>query len=208
MADPTPIVLTWTSGGIFFGATLVRMLAVGATIQSLKKAVDTELDPKTLQASEVFIGSTTRGHRAVTEADLARIAAGEPLEDVDEFESSATTITANTTKSRVFRRPLWFTRILPIMPLGLGALYGAVLVPMTIVVGGIYPLQLFSPNFELLIAVICGVLMGVGEGASSGQLYKAWDSMDGWGGLLRFAVGTGKFLVRKKTGQPPENTPE
>ncbi len=167
------------------------MLAIGGTVEAIKKSVDTEVDPASSEAVTIFRDSTTRGVRAVTQADIDRLASG-----ADDFAVSKTTITANPSKDRYFERPRWFSKLLPVLPLAFGLLYGAVLVPLSVVVAGIMTWPLPDPEFVVLV----GCLIGVGEGASSGQLYKSWDSMDGWGGMLRFGVETFETVVRRRTG--------
>ena len=199
MADPvtTSFVLTWTSGGIFLALVFARMLAVGGTVEAIKKAVDTEVDPATNEAVTIFRDSTTRGVRAVTQAEIDLLASKH--KHGDDFDSH-TTITANVSKDRYFERPRLFSKLLPILPLAFGAVYGGLLVPISVHLSGMMAWPLPEPE----MAVVIGCFVGIGEGASAGSMYKAWDSMDGWGGLLKFAMQTGKFLVRSKTGQPTE----
>ena len=181
--------ITWA--GLLIGgvASLIRMLMVNGIIEGWKRIFDTEVDPVTMEPITVFIDSTTRGHKAVTQQDL------------DDFEAGGTTIVRAPNRKRVFHRPLWFSKILPALPWFHGILFAIALgIPLAIGTGAVD--RSLWPQLLLFFGVV-----GFGEGASAHYFYRAFDDAGGYSGVVTFLRDRLSFLVKRKTGEPPSSEP-
>ena len=187
--DPTPatesvLSVTWIAVLLGGAASFVRMLMVYGIVEGWKRVFDTDIDPQTLEPITIFAETTQRGVAAVTQADL------------DEFEATGTRAVLSPSKRRVFKRPLWFSKVLPALPWFHGILFGiAIGLPLTIACG-VVPAA-YWPHLVIFHGVV-----GFGEGGSAHFAYRAFDNAGGYDGLVKFLRDRLSFLVKKKTGEP------
>jgi len=157
---------------------------IGAIIEGIKKGVDTEVDPETQKGVEI-IAETVRGRPPVTQELMDAIQSG-TVSIIDE-ENAADDFNIKVHRDstgkevKYYKRPVWFRRILPILPMLFGLASGPLTFALVLILSGI-----ILPTKDPAVFYSIGGFVGLGSGSMSGNFYKAWDSMGGAYGILNF----------------------
>jgi hypothetical protein len=157
---------------------------IGAIIEGIKKGIDTEVDPETKAGVEI-IAETVRGRPPVTPELMEAITSGEVtlIDEHNHGDDFNLKIHRDSTGKEVkyYKRPVWFRRILPILPMMFGLASGPAVLAAIVLLSGIV-----LPTKDPMVFYSIGGFMGLGSGSMSGNFYKAWDSMGGAYGILKF----------------------
>ena len=158
---------------------------IGAIIEGIKKGVDTEVNPETQEGVEI-IAETVRGRPPVTPELMEQIQSGlVPLVESEKNEEEGFNVKGHRDASgkevKYYKRPIWFRRVLPILPMLFGLASGPMTFALILLLSGIV-----LPTKDPAVFYSIGGFVGLGSGSMSGNFYKAWDSMGGAFGILRF----------------------
>ena len=144
---------------------------IGAIIEGIKKAVDTEVDPDTKEGVEI-IAETVRGRPPVTPELMESITSGQVslIDDANEAPDFNVKVHRDTTGKEIkyYRRPVWFRRLLPLLPILVGMLSGPLVFGFILFMAGI-----ILPTQDVETWYGIAGFTGLGAGSMSGSFYKA-----------------------------------